>query len=177
MGSTGQRYTDDERRLMVEAMERDVARRGASEPDYTGLSRTLGPDAGTLKRWWLRRDAPPPEPAAATGPTDDERVLAAWLLHHEDDDAVADALVARGLALARESRAEKSYTAAAKAEADVARTVREFRARKPKGQTGPLSPEEEIERVCQMPEVLLGAWLRSPELWSDERWTAAREGT
>ena len=180
MGSTGQRYTAEERRQIIDAMERDVARRGAREPDYTGLSRILGPDPTTLKRWWTQRDAPPPDPGSPSGPTDEERDLASWLLHSDDDAAVIDTLVARGLALAREARAEKSYTAAARAEADVGKIIREHRARKPPTKAGPIdytaAPAELVAGLVVVPEVVLEAWLALPELWSDPRWVAAREG-
>jgi transposase-like protein len=172
---TGQRYSEEERRLIVEAMERDVARRGSAEPDYTALSRTLGPDPSTLKRWWRQRSAPKAD-ATPSGPTHEEEELAAWLLHHDDDDEVVDALVTRGLAMVREARQNESWTAAARMDSEIRQLVLEHRAKARPTNTGPATPDEWVALVVQMPEVLLEAWMASPELWTDPRWTAAREG-
>jgi transposase-like protein len=166
-------YNKNERRRIVAAL-RAEARRTGKEPDFRQLAKDLGPARTTLARWYREamESGPLDDDDAPAAVTDEERARASWLLHHENNDEVVDTLVATTLALIREARADKSWTAAARMDSEVRALVLE---RRGKGDSGasrwPMdaTPDEWVAMVVQMPEILLEAFLASSELWTDPR--------
>jgi hypothetical protein len=170
-------YTDKERAHAIDSMRKYLGADGT--PNWTRASRECAMERRTLRRMWAKHledsGQPPPaaepehEEPAAMG--DAERAWASRQLGepdlaHRDVEFVAGLLHERDTAIGT-ARAQNTKLLADK--------VLELR-RSDSGRVGPQTPDEIVAWVVQMPEVALAAWLASPELWTDERWTSAQEG-
>jgi transposase-like protein len=177
----GQRYSDANKARIVSLLRQSALKSPTGDPNLMSVSRQSGATRKTLRTWWaeVQGDAPAPRSAKpAVTPSPDPPALGAQHL----------AWAARQLRVATTDDPDVEYVAGLVAErdgmtSDTGRTsatktlhqaLHELR-RPTTRNDGPLSPEEEVERVVAMPEIVLEAWLRSPELWGDERWTG-REG-
>lgn len=180
----GRKFDDITRAKAIKALERSASRSRDRIPNTHRLARELGIERVTLINWWKAhtgRDAHTEErlvpedgeaPEADAASHDEQRATAvAWAQDQLDIEDETDWRVQVVADCRQTFLLVKSDTARVQAAKLMAEKVTTLR---PVDQVSSApTPEEMIEQMCGMPELMVQAFLRCPELWDDTRIRAA----
>lgn len=179
----GSQYDEVARGRALAALGASAARSPDKVPNYTRISRETGITRQTLRVWWRAHggvDEEPAEPIAlhvaappreSEGESHEEQAATSWAMDqlgisNPDDHRVQLVMEARRTYITVSS--DTARVAAAKLMVEKVIDLR------PVDQIGGvLTPAEQIEQMCSMPELLIQALLQSPKLWGDPRVRAA----